>query len=316
MKTPDYAAIVRKDPHNTEAWTALLTLAQRQPISECRSLLESFLKTFPTAARFWKMLIEKEIEAKNFDGVEVLFQRCLFPCLDVELWKTYIEYIKIVKKGASDELQALNTAYEFVLKHVGQDLDSSPIWQEHCAFLKEKLENVQSAEKLTAIRTVYHHAIVTPMGGVEDMWREYDAWEHINDANLAKGMLSAFTQKHQNARHCMRQRKRHKRSIHLSMLARPSRGTSQNRERDYQQLVHWCKLIDYEKTNPQRLQTMQLEERVVFTYKQALMYLRHYAEIWTSRVTCQNRERGYRQNVRWCKVVVYYENMNPQRSRE
>lgn len=118
-------AIIKEDKYNTEAWTALLN--KRQDIGSTRTIFETFLKIFPTAARYWKILIEKEMNLKNFDRVEKLFQQCLFTCLDVDLWKSYINYIKLVKKGTENELEAINTAYEFVIKHAGMDVNACSI---------------------------------------------------------------------------------------------------------------------------------------------------------------------------------------------
>jgi hypothetical protein len=58
-------------------------------------------------ARYWKHYVEEEMQANNFDRVEKLFMRCLLKCLDMDLWKTYIRYIKLVKAGQSDENRAL-----------------------------------------------------------------------------------------------------------------------------------------------------------------------------------------------------------------
>uniref|UniRef100_A0A6A7G8I8 Cleavage stimulation factor subunit 77 n=1 Tax=Hirondellea gigas TaxID=1518452 RepID=A0A6A7G8I8_9CRUS len=288
----DYGEIVKRDKYNTEAWTTLLNNVNT--IEEARPLFERFFKIFPTAARYWKIWIEKEMSAKNLDRVEKIFDQCLFSNLDVDLWRSYINYIKLVKKGASDELQGINTAYEFVLKHVGIDLNATSIWNDHINFLKTELKGIATNEKIAAIRGVYHHAIITPMAGVDQIWREYDSWEHSNDKNLAKGILTSFNQQHQTAKMCSRQRKRLRRSIMSGMLARPPRGNSQVRDRDYLQVIHWSKLIDYEKSNPQRLTPTQLEERVVFTYKQSLQTLRHYPEMWNSyaEYVCERHQIG------------------------
>jgi cleavage stimulation factor subunit 3 len=42
----------------------------------------------------------------------------------------------------------------------------------------------------------------------------------------------------------------------------------------------WKRLIEYEKTNPQRVEKSELKERVAFTYNQCLLNLYYYPEIW------------------------------------
>jgi cleavage stimulation factor subunit 3 len=42
----------------------------------------------------------------------------------------------------------------------------------------------------------------------------------------------------------------------------------------------WKRLLEFEKTNPQKLEPQQLENRIVFTYNQCLLCLYHYPELW------------------------------------
>jgi cleavage stimulation factor subunit 3 len=78
------------------------------------------------------------------------------------------------------------------------------------------------------------------------------------------------------ARSTYRERKNHIEGISKNVLARPPRGYV----REAHQLKLWKRLIDYEKSNPQRLDTDALHERVTFTFNQALTALYHYPEIW------------------------------------
>lgn len=72
-----------------------------------RMLLEQFLVVFPTAAGHWKYYIELEMASKHYDKVEALFMRCLLQCLDISLWRSYIKYMSIVKKGQHDEIESM-----------------------------------------------------------------------------------------------------------------------------------------------------------------------------------------------------------------
>ena len=42
----------------------------------------------------------------------------------------------------------------------------------------------------------------------------------------------------------------------------------------------WKRLLNYERANPQRLESEPLYKRVVYTYNQCLLCLYHYPEIW------------------------------------
>ncbi|MES1922037.1 hypothetical protein MHBO_003554 [Bonamia ostreae] len=103
--------ILREDKYNVDAWKMILKETSIPEIS--RKKYNAFLSVFPTAARFWKSYIEKEIAVKNYELVERLFKKCLFNCLDVDLWRSYINYIRIVKRGSTNELRDISSFYQF-----------------------------------------------------------------------------------------------------------------------------------------------------------------------------------------------------------
>ena len=71
-------------------------------------------------------------------------------------------------------------AYEFALQHVGQDKDSSDIWSEYIQFIKsgETTSTWEEQQKMDALRSVYHRAVVIPLENVESLRRELDAFEN------------------------------------------------------------------------------------------------------------------------------------------
>lgn len=67
------AAEVR--PYDIEAWAVMLREAQARHVNEVRSLYESIVAVYPTTARYWKMYIEQEMKARNYERVEkVIFK--------------------------------------------------------------------------------------------------------------------------------------------------------------------------------------------------------------------------------------------------
>lgn len=48
----------------------MLREAQSRHVNEVRSLYESLVAVFPTTARFWKIFIEQEMKARNYERVE------------------------------------------------------------------------------------------------------------------------------------------------------------------------------------------------------------------------------------------------------
>lgn len=138
----------------------------------------------------------------------------------------------------------------------------------------------EQSQQITAVRKAYHSAIALPLGQIDLIWKEYCAWEQMLNKELAKEMLAQKQIFYINAKSSRRDRGKHSGKILLHIFARPPPSGITSQLREYKQVLYWKKFIDFEKTNPQKLETDKLKERVDFTYRQALMTLRHYPEIW------------------------------------
>lgn len=89
----------------------------------------------------WVQYIEFELENKAYDKVQTLFTRCLRTTPYIDLWKLYLNYIRRANSEsagvAADVAQrTVAEAFEFVLTHVGLDVESSTIWQDYLTFIK------------------------------------------------------------------------------------------------------------------------------------------------------------------------------------
>ena len=101
----------------------------------------------------------QEIRARNYERVELLFQRCLIRVLSIELWKTYLLYVKVnqlhvciipfkehltlicfAKKETKASLttykEKMAQAYDFALDKMGLDIQSFSLWSDYIKFLK------------------------------------------------------------------------------------------------------------------------------------------------------------------------------------
>eukprot|EP00761_Pharyngomonas_kirbyi_P004739 gb/GECH01004744.1/.p1 GENE.gb/GECH01004744.1/~~gb/GECH01004744.1/.p1 ORF type:complete len:697 (+),score=189.74 gb/GECH01004744.1/:1-2091(+) len=265
---------IDQDKYDTEAWTILMEEVQNMDIENARSYYERFLETFPTAGRYWKFYAEHEAKANNHDKVEEIFRRCLLKCLNVELWKCYLGYIRNTKTD-TDEIQS---AYEFTLDHVGMDMTSTSIWREYINFLKEKKVHNQSqeAQKISSVRKAYLKAIQNPMHGVDKIWDEYEEFEEGLNKVTGKSVAAEHINKFKTALARYRDKRSIREGLLVNMLAKPPSGSA----KEEQQVKIWRKLIEFEKRNSQRLTSSDLHKRVTFTYNQSLLCLYHYPDIW------------------------------------
>ena len=59
-----------------------------------------------------------------------LFQRCLIRVLNIDLWRTYLLYVKETKASLQNYQEKMAQAYDFALDKMGLDIQSHTIWYE------------------------------------------------------------------------------------------------------------------------------------------------------------------------------------------
>lgn len=74
----------------------------------------------------------------------------------------------------------IRKAYEFALNHIGHDKDAGEVWKDYIDFLKstEAHTTWDAQQRMDALRSAYHRAVVIPVENVETLWRELDVFEN------------------------------------------------------------------------------------------------------------------------------------------
>ena len=84
-----------ENSYDLDAWSILIKEYQNKRLEEARPFYERLVTQFPLTGRYWKLYIEHEMKFRNYDKVEKLFQRCLIKILHIELWRCYLNYVKV-----------------------------------------------------------------------------------------------------------------------------------------------------------------------------------------------------------------------------
>lgn len=122
----------------------------------------------------------------NTTAAESLFQRSLLSVPNVQLWTTYINYIRrrndLTKDPNGQARQVISQSYEFVIDNVGVDRDSGQLWKDWIQFIKSGPGQVggsgwQDQQKMDQLRRAYHRAITVPMSSLTELWKDYDQFE-------------------------------------------------------------------------------------------------------------------------------------------
>ncbi|XP_014288469.1 protein suppressor of forked isoform X4 [Halyomorpha halys] len=262
-----------------EAWGVLIREAQGRWINDVRQFFERLVATFPTTGRYWKIYIEQEMKGRNFERVEKLFQRCLIKVLNIKLWKLYLAYVKETKAALPTFKEKMAQAYDFALEKIGMDIQSYSIWNDYVTFLKgvEAVGSYAENQKITAVRKVYQRGVVNPMLKIENLWKDYMAYEQGINPIIAEKMAMERSRDYMNARRVAKEFEAITRGLSRSIPSVPPTGSLE----ELKQVELWKKYIAWEKSNPLRSEdTALVTRRVMFAFEQCLLCLGHHADIW------------------------------------
>jgi len=302
-------ANVYQDPRISAPWLDLIALVrQGENVDDVRDVYDRFFEYFPQASTQWMDYIDWELSHSNFEQVNAIFTRCLRNTMSVDLWKMYLAYTRRVnplppftaeENSPRDQTRrVLEQAYEFSLKYIGWDRESSPIWQDYLQLLRERevRGTWQEGQKMDQLRRVFQRAVMIPLNQVEAIWREYDAYETSLNKITAKKFLGERSPAYMQARAVLKEL----RSL-TDNLVRPAlpvqpcwivpNGKTPAKER--QSLQGWRRYLEWEEKNPLAIEDASvLQHRVLSVYKKATMYVRFDAVIWyMAAMYCQSVKR-------------------------
>ncbi|KAL5108037.1 Cleavage stimulation factor subunit 3 [Taenia crassiceps] len=270
---------IKNNVWDIEAWSVILRDAQSKKIEDARESFERIIAQFPTAGQYWKIYIQQEMKAKNYDRVEKLFQKCLVKILNIDLWKLYLQYIKDTKGKHPNFKEKMAQAYDFTLDKMGLDLNSYSIWADYISFLRSTQVQGSYAEsqKITATRRVYQRAIITPMLGIETVWRDYCMYEDSINPHIAKKLTEERSRDYMNARNVTKEYEIMTKGLSRNIPSVPPQVTPL----EVKQVELWKKYIQWEKDNPLKTEDITtITKRVMFAYEQCLLCLGHHPDIW------------------------------------
>lgn len=270
---------VENNTYDVDSWSLLIREAQTRPIHEVRAMYEKLIVAFPTTGRYWKIYIEQEMKAQNFEKVEKLFQRCLMKILNIDLWRLYLNYVKETKCMLPTYKEKMAQAYDFALEKIGMDIHAYPIWNDYINFLKsvDAIGSYAENQKISAVRKIYQRAVITPIIGIETLWKDYITFEQGINHMIADRMAMERSREYMNARRVAKELETVTRGLNRNMPATPP---TIDRE-EMKQVELWKRYILWERSNPLRSEdTALVARRVMFAIEQCLLCLTHHPDVW------------------------------------
>ncbi|KAA8912258.1 hypothetical protein TRICI_003538 [Trichomonascus ciferrii] len=275
---------IAEDASDIDAWKELVEeYKKKEKLEELREIYERMLKNFPTSAETWIDYVDTELANGEFYKVEQLFSRCLPKVLNIKLWTHYLGYVRRINNVNSTDgekaRQVISQVYEFVFERLGFDRNSGPLWKEYIEFIKSKEGTTtwEQQQQMDLLRKTYRRAICIPLVNVEDLWHAYNEFETNLNKTTARKFIAEKSAAYMTARSCIREMQNMIGSMDITNTTPYPRRWTKKEEKES---IRWFRWLEWEKKNPLGLDAETLKQRVVFTYKQAVMSMRYFPEIW------------------------------------
>lgn len=116
-----------------------------------------------------------------------MFDRCLFEVLHIDLWKSYVYYIRETKGHLANYREKVAEAFDCAIDRVGVDTQASQIYVDYIQFLKnvEAVGQYAENQKVAAVRKIYQKALSTPLANLDQIWQDYCAFEKVCRAAMS-----------------------------------------------------------------------------------------------------------------------------------
>ncbi|KAI1763509.1 hypothetical protein GGR53DRAFT_365303 [Hypoxylon sp. FL1150] len=289
-----YEDRIKQDPRgDLEAWLALIDEHKRRYKTEdTRAVYERFLEVFPQAAEIWASYVDMELSLDNTNEAELIFRRKLQAIPSIQFWTSYLNYVRRrndLNDTTGRARQTVSQAYDFVLKTIGQDRDAGTIWQDYIQFLKTGPGQVggtgwQDQQKMDILRKAYQRATAIPMPNLNSLWKEYDQFELGLNKQAGRKFLQERSPAYMTARSANTHLENITRGLQRTTLPRLPPAPGFEGDQEYLEQVRlWKAWIAWEKDDPLVVQADDPEtyrQRILYVYKQALMALYFWPELW------------------------------------
>ncbi|KAL2072103.1 hypothetical protein VTL71DRAFT_11446 [Oculimacula yallundae] len=286
---------IKEDPRgDMDAWLSLISEhRKRNKLDDARAVYERFFKVFPQAAETWVAYTEMELENDNFSAAENIFGRSLLTVANVQLWLVYLNYIRrrndLTNDTSGTARSTVSQSYDFVLANIGIDKDSGRLWQDYIQFIRSAPGQIggsswQDQQKMDQLRKAYQRAVNVPMSSLNGLWKEYDQFEMSLNKITGRKFLQEKSPSYMSARSANTALDSITRGLIRTTLPKLPPAPGFEGDQEYlQQVQLWKGWISWEQEDPLVLKDEEPElykQRVLYTYKQAVMALRFWPEIW------------------------------------
>ncbi|KAI5297612.1 mRNA 3'-end-processing protein rna14, partial [Ascosphaera atra] len=230
--------------------------------------------------------------------LEQIFNRSLLNVPYVQLWGTYLDYVRrrnnLTNDTSGQARSIITSAYVFALQKIGIDKDSAQIWVDYIQFLRTAPGIIggttwQDQQKMDTLRKAYQRAVIVPMQALNTLWKEYDQFEMGLNKLTGRRFLQERSPAYMTARSSYTELQNITQDLVRTTLPRlPPLPGCEGYEKFQKQLAIWRRWIQWEIDDPlvfKEEDSDAYKARVLYVYRQAIMAMRFVPELWFEAAT-------------------------------
>ncbi|OWB65659.1 hypothetical protein B5S30_g987 [[Candida] boidinii] len=289
---------------DVKKWLKLIKLIESESKPEdIVKIYEEYLKIFPMSSKQWIKLITFQISQNNLEQVEKLFNQCLTKVSDVDLWRCYVGYVRLVNDlitGGESARQIIIKAYEFAIDHCGVDLFAHDIYKDFLDFLDswEPVMTTDQQKKIHLKRNLLRKMSTTPSPKIENYWQMYTTFENTVNQVTARKHIQEKSAEYMRIRLISVQI--NNLTKNLKFYSNESINEDSDTDHDIQfilkddinliqeQLKLWKEWISWEKLNKLNLSNELMNKRISFFLKKCTQIIPFSNESWFNYISFES----------------------------
>ena len=167
-----------KKKYDVFAWNVVISQVLSDGDHEqIKNVFKKVTELMPDQESYYLKWLQYEQAKGDTEAMEHIFKEVLPVSFSVALWNFYLGY---VVQAQAQSPEVIQSAYEFALSQIGNDLESGGIWLDYIAFVKEGFttSTFEEQQKMETIRKLYQRAVKVPLSNIEYIWKDYDTFEN------------------------------------------------------------------------------------------------------------------------------------------
>jgi cleavage stimulation factor subunit 3 len=184
-----------KKKYDLHAWNTVIdSVLQQGDTEQIKLVFKKVTELMPDQECFYLKWLQYEQAKGDTEAMEQIFKDILPVSYSVSLWNFYLGYVVQAQAQAPEVIQS---AYEFALSQIGNDLESGGIWLDYIGFVKDGFtaSTFEEQQKMETIRKLYQRAVKVPLSNIENIWKDYDTFENNLNKTTVNANVNSYRRK-------------------------------------------------------------------------------------------------------------------------